>query len=272
MSQAQYEQMPPPEESYADLTVGEILRRAREYYGQSLPYVESVLRIRASQLEALETGNLEALPGRVYAIGFVRSYAEYLGLDGDQMVQLFKQQTAGRAKNPELHFPVTASESKAPNFFTVVGSLLALILLIGVWAIIQYDQGAVARKTIPPVPEELRQSSVNEAPAIVASPDDAQLLEPEVEGPPKPENRIVIEVQESSWIEIKNSEGGVIVQRILESGDQYLVPDEDGLTLSTGNAGGFHLRVDGEYLVSLGSKAEVKKNVVLDADELVKDR
>ncbi|PZO78204.1 MAG: DUF4115 domain-containing protein, partial [Micavibrio aeruginosavorus] len=80
--------------------MGEILRRTRVHYGQSLQQIEGVLRIRASQLDALEQGDVSQLPGRVYAIGFVRSYSEYLGLDGDKMVHLFKEQSVGKQKKP----------------------------------------------------------------------------------------------------------------------------------------------------------------------------
>ncbi|MFN3700448.1 MAG: helix-turn-helix domain-containing protein, partial [Alphaproteobacteria bacterium] len=64
-------------EFHTDMPVGEILRRGREHYGQSLEDVERNLRIRAIQLHALETGNIEQLPGKAYALGFVRSYSEY---------------------------------------------------------------------------------------------------------------------------------------------------------------------------------------------------
>src|SRR5690606_13898422 len=109
--------------NYADLPVGEILRRGREHYNLSLNDVEAALRIRASQLGAIEQGRLDLLPGRVYAVGFVRAYAEYLGLDGGRIVQLFKAQSGESRKSPELHFPVAASESKVPNKFMLAGAL-----------------------------------------------------------------------------------------------------------------------------------------------------
>ena len=256
---------------YNDMTVGDILRKTREHYGQSLPYVESVLRIRASQLEALETGNLDVLPGRVYAIGFVRSYSEYLGLDGDQMVRLFKEQTKTTARNPELHFPVAASDHKLPGLGTIIASLLGLVILVGLWIIFQ--EARRPSRDIPPVPEDLKTSSISEAPAIVSSPDDAQLLDPKPEVGAvveRPENRIIIEVTANSWIEILRPDGSTIVRRVLEEGDKYLVPNEDGLTLSTGNAGGFQLRIDGEYLLRLGEDGDVMRNITLDPEALLK--
>lgn len=112
---------------HTDMPVGEILRRGREHFGQSLEDVERNLRIRAIQLHALETGNIEQLPGKAYALGFVRSYSEYLGLDGEKMVQLFKRQSLGNKIEPNLHFPTPASESKLPGM-----AFAAVLALIGV--------------------------------------------------------------------------------------------------------------------------------------------
>lgn len=151
---------PPPE--YTDLPVGEILRRTRVHYNQTLQDVANFMRIRSSQLEAIESGNIDLLPGRVYAIGYVRTYSEYLGLDGEKMVQLFKQQSIGKSTRPELHFPVAASESKAPNFFVIFASLGALILVIGVWVAMNAtggkDDDALAE--IPNVPSNMRAADV----------------------------------------------------------------------------------------------------------------
>ena len=69
-----------PDHFQTDLAVGEILRRTRIHYDQTLADIERALHIRASLLEALEAGDYDRLPGRVYVIGFIRSYSEYLGL------------------------------------------------------------------------------------------------------------------------------------------------------------------------------------------------
>lgn len=144
-----------------DLPVGEILRRTRTHYNLSLDDVANYLRIRASQLDALERGDIEQLPGRVYAIGYVRTYAEYLGLDGEKMIALFKQQATGHAaQKPEYHFPVAAAESKAPNIAVVFGSLAGLGLVLGVWMFLgnagTRDSGSAALTEVPSVPADIR--------------------------------------------------------------------------------------------------------------------
>ncbi|WP_049782114.1 helix-turn-helix domain-containing protein [Micavibrio aeruginosavorus] len=144
-------------EFYTDLPVGEILRRTRVHFEQSLDEVAGYLRIRASQLEALESGDVSQLPGRVYAIGYVRTYSEYLGLDGDKMVQLFKMQSVGQKEEmPELHFPAPASDSKVPGTMLVIASLLVMTVIGGGWVIMNAGTKEATIAAIPNVPVEMR--------------------------------------------------------------------------------------------------------------------
>ena len=62
--------------------VAALLRRRREELGRDVPTVARQLRIRAVYITAIEEGRLQDLPGTAYAVGFVRAYADYLGLDG----------------------------------------------------------------------------------------------------------------------------------------------------------------------------------------------
>lgn len=258
---------------HTDMPVGEILRRTRRHYGQSLFQIEQVLRIRASQLEALEEGDITKLPGRVYAIGFVRAYSEYLGLDGDKMVHLFKEQLVGRKQSkPDLSFPVPASESKVPSFIIIGVSVFGLLLLIGFVSFLLLPDREELK--IEPVPESLTTSQLNEAPALLKTADPApagaaQAATTETSAePPKNTNRIQLEITDASWIEIKNAAGSAVLRQVLKPGDIYLVPNEPGLVMSTGNAGGIKVVVDGKEVAPLGDLAQVKRNIPLDADAL----
>ena len=118
----------------ADMFVGEILRRTRKQYGQSLRDVSAALRIRPQQLEALEKGEWHRLPGKVYTIGFVRSYAEYLGLDGEKIVRLLKMQSDGFSRlKPNLRFPAPPNDKRAPGWLTVIIAILLFCVTIYVW-------------------------------------------------------------------------------------------------------------------------------------------
>ncbi|NOT42332.1 MAG: helix-turn-helix domain-containing protein [Alphaproteobacteria bacterium] len=122
---AQLPEAPQPDEPRS--SVGEKLRTARVERGQDVAAVAKLLKMRREQLEAVETGNLAKLPGRTYAVGFVRAYARHLGLDAETLVQQFKDETAEQdaAKPVNLVFPVAQEEFRGPR-----GSIMAIALLI----------------------------------------------------------------------------------------------------------------------------------------------
>lgn len=108
-------------------SVGATLRLARLERGEELPAMASALKLRRDQLEAIEEDDLSRLPGRTYALGFVRSYARHLGLDADALVEQFKDENADQDvdKPVNLVFPEAAEEKRLPN-----GSILILALVI----------------------------------------------------------------------------------------------------------------------------------------------
>ncbi|NBC31507.1 MAG: DUF4115 domain-containing protein [Alphaproteobacteria bacterium] len=110
-------------------TVSSVLKRARESLGLSLFDVADVLRIRLVQLRAIEEGRFDELPGTVYAIGFVRSYADFLGLDSDRVVEMFRDEIAVEKDPPELIFPSPLPDSGVPG-----GALLMLAIVLAVVA------------------------------------------------------------------------------------------------------------------------------------------
>ena len=251
---------------HTDMPVGEILRRTRVHYGQDLNQIEGILRIRASQLEALEKGDISQLPGRVYAIGFVRAYSEYLGLDGDKMVHLLKEQSVGRQKKPDLSFPVPASESKIPSMLVVGASAFGVLVLIGFVSFMMFPR---AQKTeIPTVPEKLTQSQLNKAPSLVHGEESVKEAKEEAKEEAAADNRIVLKITDAAWIEIRNKGGAAILRQVLKKGDVYLVPDEEGLVMATGNAGGITVKIDGKNIGSLGDAGQIRRKIALNPDTL----
>ncbi len=114
-------------------SVGDRLRNAREDLGLELRQVSDTLRIRYAHLHALENGNLSELPGQTYAVGFVRTYADYLGLDSVEMVERYKEEMSGIPRSTQLVFPTPKPEGKIPGGALVVISLLLVGLAYGGW-------------------------------------------------------------------------------------------------------------------------------------------
>ncbi|MHB1128080.1 MAG: helix-turn-helix domain-containing protein [Bacillota bacterium] len=72
--------------------VGEILFTTRTEKGLTFRQVEEATKIRSKYLEAIEKGVPEEIPGRVYALGFLRSYACFLGLDAHDLIHQFNEE------------------------------------------------------------------------------------------------------------------------------------------------------------------------------------
>jgi cytoskeletal protein RodZ len=73
-------------------TVGEILRSTREAKGLSLAEAEQGTKIRQKYIAALEDDNVSALPGPIYARGFIRNYASFLELDVNDILAQYDEQ------------------------------------------------------------------------------------------------------------------------------------------------------------------------------------
>lgn len=67
-----------------------------------------------------------------------------------------------------------------------------------------------------------------------------------------------------SWIEVKDANGNIIFTKLMQPGETWTAPQEPGLTLTTGNAGGTQLVVDGKVTAPLGTPGEVERNQPLD--------
>lgn len=76
-----------------DDKIGGILKQARLSKGKKIPEVAQTLCIRKAYLEAIEANDYEKIPEAPYGIGFIRSYADYLGLNSSLIIQKYKEET-----------------------------------------------------------------------------------------------------------------------------------------------------------------------------------
>src|SRR5262245_19996750 len=116
-----------------DIGVGELMRLTRERLGHELQTVANQLRIRLSYLEAIEDARFKDLPGTTYAVGFVRSYADYLGLDGADIVRRFREEAARIHGQTKLVLPALTAEGKLPRAAALLVSAVGLAVLYGAW-------------------------------------------------------------------------------------------------------------------------------------------
>ena len=129
--------------------VGAQLRRRRLERGEELDDVAKSLRIKPSYLVEIEQGDLTALPGRPYALGFLRSYADYLGFDGDDLVDRIKAAVADLTDRTRLRIRMPQPENRLPKAPAVVISLAVVVGVYAGWSYINRS----SRMAVDPVAE-----------------------------------------------------------------------------------------------------------------------
>jgi cytoskeleton protein RodZ len=350
-----------------------MLREVRVARGLSLRDAASSLRIRLTYLEAIESGRFKELPGPTYASGFLRAYAGYLGVDGDDVVSRFKAALEGFKRPTNLVLPSPAETGHMPTGSVFLVAAIIAIAAYGGWYYLSVegrDPGeffagvpqriaslwsrqpteesasaqpptssgmarpastatappdqpgtaatssepappaaptpvvaaveppaasppvaaveppAAAPSPQPPTPPSPPQAAPEPpaAPAqaappppapnaaadvAAATPPVATVAAPVSAAAPEPSRgRILLRAVADSWVELRAPGEGPIFSRILKQGETYDVPPRDDLVLTTGNAGGLEIAVDGKTLPPLGPSGAVQRNVALDPEKL----
>lgn len=273
--------------------VGEELREARLTLGASVEDMAERLRINRRYIHALEEGRVKDLPGAAYAVGFVRSYAGALGLDPDEAVRRFRDVTGGaQARSGDLVFPEPVPSRGVP-----AGALVAVGVVVAIGAYVAWfnwsGSGNRVVDTVPPVPPRLERTAQDgvrardgtpaptprEAAAAPATPAPAAPASPPQSAPvpavapapaPNPdEPRIVIRARGESWVQVRDTQANrSLYDRVMRNGDNWSVPNREGLVLTTGKAENLELVVDGQASPALAGATGVRRGIALDAERL----
>jgi cytoskeletal protein RodZ len=116
--------------------IGASLREARTRRGLSREDVQKAIRIRDRYLAALEDENWDLLPGEAYTKGFLRTYAEFLGLDGALYVDEFNRRYASRDEQPfvpEALAPIGTRSIGLLRPLIAIGAIVAVVAAVAAW-------------------------------------------------------------------------------------------------------------------------------------------
>jgi hypothetical protein len=124
-----------------DGPIGNVFREARNRRKIDLPEVEAATRIRVRYLRAIENEEWDVLPGGVYTRGFIRTYASFLGLDGERLAEDFRRSVEGQSgPAPEPAVATAAGRSRerywpAPRASWIAVAAVILVAVVAVVAI-----------------------------------------------------------------------------------------------------------------------------------------
>jgi len=187
-------------------TTGEILREQRLQKKLTFEEIEKTTRIRKKYLEALETGDLDKLPGETYVQGFVKNYAEFLGLSTENVLAVLRREYYEKRKK-EIIPPGLAHPLLPKNIFSkIVAIPLTFFLALSILGGYLYHQYQVLESTPGLVIEEPKDKEVIKKDSVV------------VKGKTDKENRVFINSQEINV----NSEGFFSQKLTLKKGENTI--------------------------------------------------
>ena len=169
------------------LTVSDQLRQAREAAGMTQASVADQLFLTETYIRHMDTGEFDRLPKQAFVRGYLRSYARVVGLDGDQLVQLYDQAFRESLPDTPADVAVSVKENRfsGPVVLTgVIGLGIVLVLVVLVWLSTsgndRADVGAMTPAATEPVRGAQHSAEITEA----ASPDPANVETAPVEPEP----------------------------------------------------------------------------------------
>lgn len=215
--------------------IGQILRKKREEHSYTIEHVAEITRITLSNLRNIESGNIEKLPGKVFVKGFIRNYANLLGLDSDWMIETINQAyrnqepqegTEEQAETPQQLAEQPQAQPTTPVnlkvWGTAGGAVLAMALIVFLIFGGSSDPIEESNEVIQAVAVE--ESTTNQ---VV----EQQAVQPQSISP----LTLVLKAKASDWIYL-NIDGKQAHQLKLEKHRRYEWPATEGyeLTMATG--------------------------------------
>ncbi|MBV9860289.1 MAG: helix-turn-helix domain-containing protein [Alphaproteobacteria bacterium] len=163
-------------------SAGEMLRERREEMVLDLDSVGAALRIKPGYLAALEQGRTNELPGPTYAVGFLRAYADYLGLDVEEILTRFRGESVGLDARPDLSFPLPLAERSLPGGAMLLVALILGLCGYGTWYYLSTGERSRPER-VAQVPLALQQAEPVAEPSPGAAPVAAAPAAPAPESP-----------------------------------------------------------------------------------------
>jgi len=231
------------------LDEGEMVRRFREVSGPAVRRKTDLVFPEPVPERGVPAGAVMLL-GAVLAVGAYIGWYQWSG-SGDRTVdavpplpprleQMARDESAPEPAAPEASAGIVPPPTVQPAPSSAVA--------------------ATVPRVVVPTPAE---------PAPVPAPDIAP-PPPVATAPPQPaEGRVVLRAKADSWVQVREGRGGpVLVNRVLRPGESWAAPAKEGLLLSTGNAGGLEILVDGQVVPGLGPGRAVRRDVPMEPERL----
>ena len=251
----------------AEEKIGRVLERARKDRGLSLEEAEKATKIRRRYLEGLEQDDYTVLPDAVYARGFLKTYANFLGLDGAALSEELRTRKKPRRErrlsyaapgSSEFDRPIIspggvpgAEKRKLPTATIVTVAVAALVIAALVGALYFVGLGARSSGADEAGETERIAAPVEPQPGGRAKADKA----PDDE--PTGTLTVGVEVGESpAWIRVR-SDSETVFEEVAPPGFSRTFEARRVVGIRAGDAGAVSVEINGQDVGTLGEPGEV---------------
>lgn len=246
-------------------SVGERLRIAREAKGLSLEDVARQTRIPVRHLEHIEREEWDALPAITYSVGFARSYANTIDLDGAQIGAEVREQLGGARAGgtaATAYYEPADPARVPPRSIAIAAAVIAVLLVIGylIWRSSAVDDDN---------PADVAITQSEEQPAANAA--AARTAQPTLAAPAPTNGPVVLTAAEDVWLKIDQAGGGApLYMGTLKAGQSYQVPaGAQAPKLRTARANVLRVSVGATQIPPLGPPETTISDVSLTPADLV---
>jgi cytoskeleton protein RodZ len=176
------------------MSVGPVLQEARRAKGVTLEQAAAATRIRVRSLAALEADRVAELPAPVYVRGYLRTYAAYLEIDAEPLVEAYEERV-GRSERSLAIRPMSALTA-APNMVLTAPAAGAIGLVLLVLAFTGYVYRELESvRTPPPAPRLAATPLPTASPTPLASPSPTPV-------PTPVPATVIITATDGAWIDV----------------------------------------------------------------------
>ena len=243
--------------------VGAQLRTAREKLGLSTAQVAAQTRIGVRNIENMEEGLFQNLPGRIYAIGFSKTYAKLVGLDPNDVADQVRIELGD---DPELRGQsadfAPGDPSRGPSRKLVwVSVLAALVLMVGLYFAARVLMDPAAQLPSLTEQQEAEQAAANAATAA----QQAENAQPVEAG-----GAVVLTAEAAVWLRLTDAAGQRLMEGELAAGQTYTIPaDAEGPKLLTGRPDMLAITVGGRAVPKISETNRTVVDVPIDGASLL---
>jgi cytoskeletal protein RodZ len=239
---------------------GASFKKARESKGISLDRIAAETRISTRFLRAIENEEFHVLPGGIFNRGFVRTYAEKIGLDPEQAVNDYERLANVRAPGDTPLVSAARGEKKTDRrlYSAAIGGLVLLVIIF--YLVTRESSNTAQTASAPPSPPAAVSAPAVVQPPLPTTPPETTSAAPEPEPASQSDNlRIDMEAKETTWVKVQVDGTTANPGEILEPGMTRHFTAHNSILLAIGNAAGLDLKINDMPSKNLGKSGQVRE-------------